>query len=374
MRVLLALDSFKGSLRAQSVALCLQNGLQRAWRARAHVRVVPLGDGGEGTLEALCGDQEPTTMPVCGPDGQVVQGAMWIQDEKAWIEVASACGLEKVTTNHPSLRTSYGVGQLVLAAVEAGAKQISLGCGGTATVDLGLGMLQALGAVVELDGAGANEAGLCMADLARVRSVDLGPALRKLGGVELVAAVDVTNRLGGSDGAVEYALQKGAKPDELAALQAALEQAGASLEQACGESVGKRPGAGAAGGIPAALMALGGRIETGFEAVAAQVGLGEALLWADVVVTGEGRLDATTGRGKVVSRVLERCQGLRPCWVVAGQASFDGVKEAMGMGAMSVMTLARGGDEDIRDAIANPEPRLELLGFELGSVLGFERP
>lgn len=318
--VLVAPDGFKGSISAANAALALARGVQRAL-PNAVVDICPLADGGEGTLDALLVAKSGVgrTVRVSGPLGQRVT-ARWgsFADGLAVVEAAQAAGLELVPTSErdPGIATTFGVGELALAALESGASTLMITLGGTATMDLGSGMAQALG--VEFDGGVRPMAG---AALEGVRRIDATRLDLRLKGVTLVAAVDVDNPLLGNHGAARtYGPQKGATPANVEAF----ERGFAHIATLLGDP-GDRPGDGAAGGAAFLLRTLfGAKVERGAELVQAAVGFGQRVAGTDLVITGEGRLDAQTARGKVVCAVGQAAKAANvPVVAVAGAVRDD---------------------------------------------------
>lgn len=316
MRVLLAPDCFGGTLSAPAAAQALADGWTRS-RPGDELVLLPMSDGGPGFLDALPGS--PVSVLVQDPLGRPTLATWLLDGTTAYIESAQACGLHLLdpAERDPGVTTTYGVGQLVRAAVEAGATRIVLGLGGSATNDGGAGLLAALGVVSE-DAAGP----LAPGGLALARAVRLvgEPALR---GVVLVAATDVDHPLLGPHGATAcFAAQKGPLspyPGSADELEAALAHWADLVEKRLSVQVRDLPGAGAAGGLGFALLALGGTRRSGVELVAEAVGLGAELARADLVVTGEGTFDASSLRGKVVGGVARAALAAGvPCVVLAG--------------------------------------------------------
>lgn len=352
-RVLLAIDSFKGSVSSAQAEEAVAEGMRRAW-PDAEVHALPLADGGEGTLDAIaaCGG-ELSTCEVTGSLGDRVSARMLVDGEhkSAVIEMAEAAGIgySSCTESAALAATTYGVGELMLRAVRAGVKTIYIGLGGSATNDGGAGMLQALGAHL-VDECGCNIApGL--AGLEHVASIDLTPALRVLNGARLVVLSDVENPLVGRRGALTvFGGQKGLPTDDAEALRrydswmvgygrlldAAIIGARAQgllcvLEGArtFGSVLGV-PGAGAAGGLGAALLALGAELRSGVETVLDLIGFDECVRDVDLVITGEGNMDEQSAAGKApvgVARRAKRC-GKPVVAVVGGRAdNLDAVYE-----------------------------------------------
>ncbi|WJK43623.1 glycerate kinase [Solwaraspora sp. WMMA2056] len=375
MRVLICPDKFAGTLTAPEVAAAVAAG----WRDRAptdELVELPLSDGGPGFVDALAG---PTggrriAVPTVDPLGRPVAGEILLVDDPAgrtaYVESAQACGLHLLTPTErdPKHTTSYGLGVLLLAAVEHGARRVVVGLGGSATNDAGAGMLTAIG-VTPLDAAGyALPYG--GAALAAAESLDGVPRLR---GVELVAATDVDNPLTGLHGASNvYGPQKGADRADVLLLDAALERFAGVLVAGlpgCPPQLAALPGAGAAGGLGAALLALGGRCESGIALVTGLIGLDAALDAADLVVTGEGSFDHQSLRGKVVAGVAgaARDRGL-PCVVLAGQVA-TGRREAAAAGVTETYALVDhfGGETGggLEQALARPAEGLRRIAARL---------
>ncbi|WP_433497377.1 glycerate kinase [Sphaerimonospora sp. CA-214678] len=319
MRVVIAPDSFKGSLAAGDAARALAQG----WLARRpadEVRLLPLADGGEGVIDAFAaarpeGERRTVTAP--GPDGRPVSAA-WslLPDGSAVLELAQSSGLPLMRRPDPLGAHTYGLGVVMRAALDAGASRLIVGLGGSASTDGGTGALRALGLRL-LDGRGRDLrlGGAALVDLARIDTGDLLPP--PPGGTRLL--VDVTAPLAGPAGAAAtYGPQKGARPDEVDLLDRALRR----LAEVVGGDPGQ-PGAGAAGGTSYGLATLwGARIMPGARTIAALVGLPEALAGADVVITGEGRFDETSLTGKVVGSLLDQAgDAAVRVGVVAGQVT-----------------------------------------------------
>ena len=349
MRVLIAPDDFKGTLSAVEAAEAIAIG----WRLHAPddtLTLIPMSDGGPGFVRAvstvLGGDIAPVGLR--GPMGETAIGMVLMVDDTGYVESAHGCGLALV---HPDRRdaraaTSYGVGQLIAAAIDSGARRIVVGLGGTASTDGGAGMLAALGATAR-DAAGspiALEAG--GAALADVVTVDLAPARARVADVEIVVASDVDSPLLGSRGAARgFAAQKGADDAAVEQLEAAL----TSYSRAIGRRAdGKDPavalGAGAGGGLGYGLMLLGGRRVPGIETVMGVLGLEAAIGASDLVITGEGCFDWQSLRGKVVSGVAAAAlhQG-RPVVVLAGRVEV-GKREYVALGITEAHAASADGD------------------------------
>jgi glycerate kinase len=300
MRVIVAPDKFEGSLTAGQAAQAIRAGLLRA-RPDAEVVGLPVGDGGAGTLEALvAAGFERVPVPASGPTGEPVAAAIAVQGHRSFVEMAEASGLKRLPGGRraPLEATTYGTGELLRAALARGVREVVLGIGGSATTDGGAGMAAALGARL-LDQAGAElpPGGAALLRLARVDTAGLDPRLRH---VAVTVAADVDNPLVGPQGAAHvFGPQKGAGPDEVLLLDSALRRYARVLAADLGVDVADIPGAGAAGGLGAGAIAfLGARLRSGIELVLDLVGFHEAVATADLVVTGEGKLDGQSLRGK----------------------------------------------------------------------------
>jgi glycerate 2-kinase len=352
MKFVVAPQALKGSLDAPAVGAAIATGLRRVLPA-ADLAVLPIADGGEGTLDALVAATggQLRQARVTGPLGEPVEARFGLLGSRetddgatAIIEMAAASGLPLVpeARRDPRVTTTYGTGELMLAALDAGARHLLIGIGGSATNDGGAGMAQALG-VRLLDTAG-NElprGGAALAHLARIDPTWLDARLR---GVDVTVLSDVDNPLCGPRGASAiYGPQKGATPAMVAELDAALAHYAAVLRRDLGADVADLPGAGAAGGLGAGLMALlGARLRPGAEAVLGAIGLAGHLAGAALVFTAEGRVDEQTAMGKSVGAVarLARERAI-PVIVLAGSLG-SGYAALYSSGVHAVVPLADG--------------------------------
>lgn len=305
MRIVIAPQEFKGTLTAAEAAMAMAEGVRRAI-PEAGVDTVPLSDGGPGLVDAVLSSREGRLIqtPVHDPLGKPVEAAWALLDDgAAVIEMAAAAGLSLLREDErdPCITTTYGVGEMVRAALDAGARRLIIGVGGSATNDGGAGMASALG-VRFLDAVGRElpPGGAPLAALDRIDITGIDPRVRQ---VEAVAATDVRNPLCGPEGAsIVYGPQKGASPDVARELDAALSHYAQIVERDLRVSIRDIPGAGAAGGLGAGLIAfLGAEVRSGFDIVAETVRLRERLRGADLLLTGEGRLDRQTAYGKTVA-------------------------------------------------------------------------
>ena len=323
MRVLVCPQEFKGSLTAGEAAGAIARGIRRALPG-TEVREAPMADGGPGTVAIVsaAAGGTPVVGPARGPLGEPIEASYaLLPDGLAVIEAAATAGLV-LTPEHrrdPAQASTFGVGEQMRDALRRGARRIIIGVGGTGTNDGGAGAGQALGCrLLDDAGDGLPPGGIALAKLARIDAGDTEPLLRA---AEVRVAVDVTNRLLGPEGATAvYGPQKGVTPDLVPRLEAALGCWAERCRRDLGVEITEIAGGGAGGGLAAGLVAVAGAtIERGAELVGKTIGLREQIEAAELVVTGEGRLDAQTASGKTVAHVaaLARASG-RPCLVVAG--------------------------------------------------------
>lgn len=337
LRILVCPQEFKGSLTAAEAAHAIAAGT-RAALPDAQVEELPLADGGPGTASIVTQAAVGTlvTRTVRGPLGEPVRASFGLlpgNPPRAVVEAAEAAGLVLVPAaeRDPGRASSYGVGELLRAALEADAREVIVGVGGTGTNDGGAGLAQALGyTLLDTRGTRISAGPLELARLHRIEWGDVEPRLRD---ARVRVAVDVRNPLLGPQGATAvYGPQKGVTAELAPRLEAALARWAEVVARDLGVAIADVPGAGAGGGIAAGLLATcGASIESGAALVGEAAGLSAALARADLVVTGEGRLDAQTGYGKTVAYALERAgEAGVPCLVVAGsiEAVPPGVRDA----------------------------------------------
>jgi len=347
MKIVIAPDSFKDSLSAQGVADAIALGLAQVW-PDAQLIKCPMADGGEGTVESILAacDGELRRNEVRGPLGATVSAAWgWLPDSHtAIIEMAEASGLQlvPVAQRDACISSTFGTGQLIRAALDAGAQRVILAIGGSATNDGGAGAMQALGVkLLDAQGQTLSPGGLALAQLARVDLSDIDPRLAR---VRFDIAADVNNPLCGPHGASAiFGPQKGASPAQVEQLDRALGHFADHCASTLNNDVRDEPGSGAAGGLGFAAKAfLGAQFKAGVEVVAELVGLADAVAGADLVITGEGRFDAQTLRGKTpfgVARVASQ-QGV-PVIVIAGTLG-DGYQALYEHGIDAAFALASG--------------------------------
>ncbi len=346
MRVVVAPDSFKESLAAEKVAQAIADGVRDALPS-ATVVCIPMADGGEGSLDAVLAASggERRWARVRNANSQEIDACWgWLGDGNAFIEMAAAAGLEQIPARErqPLDATSYGVGQLIHHALEAGARRIVLGLGGSACNDAGAGLLQALGVrLLDATGQELPPGGAALSRLAGISLDDIDPRLHSVG-FEL--AVDVDNPLCGPTGASAiFGPQKGASPADVAILDQAL----AHFASVCAKHFGKDeqhiPGMGAAGGLGFAIKTcFTARLRPGVELIAEIAGLVPALDGADLVFTGEGRMDAQTLLGKTPAGVARYAsqRGI-PVIAIAGSLG-EGYEALYNIGVTAAFSLAPG--------------------------------
>jgi len=367
--IVIAPDSFKGSLSAEEVARAMGAGVLAAI-PQAQVRLCPIADGGEGTLDALlhAGGQRQL-LQVHGAAGKLRNAAAGLLDDgSAVIESAEIVGLTDTdgTAVAVQQRSTRGIGEALLQLLEQGARRFLIGLGGSSTNDAGIGMLSALGMRLYDSNEQALEA--LPANLAHLARVDLSGLDPRLAGLDIVAMSDVDNPLCGPHGATAvFGPQKGVQPEQVAPLDAQLGRFAALLEQASGCRAAHAPGAGAAGGLGYALLMLGAQFQSGAQTVADYIGLDEALTGAHWLITGEGRSDTQTLHGKAPFIAAQRARA-------AGVASslLSGGIDSQAMpalqnsfsGCFSIVF----GPLSLQDAIAHAAPLLQQSAEQMSRL------
>lgn len=364
MIVLVAPDSFKGSLTSVAVARAIADGWRRA-RPKDTIRLAPLADGGEGTLDAIeaAGGWTRRSTRVTDPIGRDIEGT-WLERRgtdrnEAVVELATASGLSRLRSDErdPLGATTRGTGELMLAAIDDGARTLTLGIGGSATNDGGRGIVEALGGRVGDDG-----------------SVDLGGLDARLADVDLRVACDVDNPLLGERGAAAtYGPQKGASPDDVRTLDERLAGWADALDLATDRRERDTPGAGAAGGVGYALLALQGRfrsfgLQPGIELVMTVTRFEVALADADLVITGEGRIDAQTAFGKTALGVARRAKdaGIR-CIAIGGGVAPEGIAALVPFDTIVVPVVER--PISVEEAMAAGSAPLERAAERIARLI-----
>jgi glycerate kinase len=365
LAILVAPDSFKGSLTAVEVARALARGWRRA-RPQDDIRLAPLADGGEGTLVAIeaAGGWEWRSAVAHDPLGREIK-VRWLRaadGRRAAVELAAASGLSRLAAaeRDPVAASTFGTGEVLRAVLDAGIRQIDLGVGGSATTDGGLGILAALGL-----GRTAEQ------DLV----VDLDEMDPRLAEVDLRIASDVTNPLLGETGAAAvYGPQKGARAVDVRNLDAALGRWADALESATGRRERDTPGAGAAGGTVFGLACLRDRFRSfsivpGVDFVMEATGFAGKLVGADLVLTGEGRIDGQTAFGKTALGVARRAAAAGvPCIAVGGGVEPEGIEALAALGTLAVPVVER--PQSVEEAMAAGPLPLERCGERLARLVG----
>lgn len=358
VKIVIAPDSFKESLSAPDAARAIERGVRQAWPA-AHTVRVPMADGGEGTVQAVLAASggQARQVRVRNALGRPVV-AEWgaLPDGTAVIEMAAAAGLEAIppAERDPLVADTHGVGELIRAALDAGATRLILGLGGSATIDGGAGMLRALGArLLDARGQDLPPGGAALADLAQLDLDGLDP---RLAGLDIQVACDVDNPLCGAQGAARiFGPQKGASATQIPRLDAALARLADITEARLGQCHRDTPGAGAAGGLGfAAHAVLGANFRPGAELIAELGGLAQALEGATLAITGEGRLDAQTLRGKTPAGVARLAQQAGVPVVALAGALGDGYEALYDIGIHAAFSLVPG-PHALEDALANAD-------------------
>ena len=334
MNYLVATDSFKGSLTSMEAAKCVQEGILKVF-PDAQITKMPVADGGEGTVEAILSGMDGNAVAeiVQDPLGRPTEARFAILNTgEAVIEMAQASGLLLI---EPAKRdvlsaSTYGTGQLIKKALDMGCRKICIGIGGSATNDAGAGMAQALGVrFLDQDGKELPPGGGALGQLARIDCSAVDPRLQE---TEILVMCDVNNPLCGPQGASRiYGPQKGATPNMVLELDKNLEHFADIVEKDLKIDARNYPGAGAAGGLGMGLMCFtGARLVRGIDAILDLSAFDKELEIADVVITGEGKLDQQTMRGKVIFGVLERCEKMNiPVVAVCGRVTDEG-RQAFG--------------------------------------------
>ena len=376
MKIVIAPDSFKDSLSAEKVAAAIAAGFAQVL-PQAQLIQCPMADGGEGTVEAIvaAGNGQLRRNQVQGPLGAAVEAHWgWLPDSHtAIIEMAEASGLQLLTPGQRDacVSSTFGTGQLIGAALDAGARRIILAIGGSATNDAGAGALQALGlGLFDEQGQPLAHGGLALAGLARIDLAGLDPRLAQ---VRFEIAADVNNPLCGEHGAsAVFGPQKGASPEQVQLLDKALGHFADHCARVLPRDVRQEPGSGAAGGLGFAAKAFfAAQFRAGVEVVAELVGLAEAVQGADLVITGEGRFDAQTLRGKTpfgVARIA-RAHGV-PVVVLAGTLG-EGYQAMYEHGVNAAFAITSG-PMSLEDACARAEQLLTDRARDIARLLSLK--
>ncbi len=373
MKIVIAPDSYKESLSALDVATAIELGFREIFPQAEYIKL-PVADGGEGTVEAMVAATQGriVEVTVTGPLGTQVEGFYGLSgdEQSAFIEMAAASGLELVLPEqrNPLITTSWGTGELIRHALDAGVKHIIIGIGGSATNDGGAGMVQALGAkLLDSEGNALGQGGGALETLARI---DISELDRRLHDCRIEVACDVTNPLTGKEGATAiFGPQKGATPEMITRLDAALAHYAELIKRDLDLDVLDLAGGGAAGGMGAALFAFcGAELRQGIEIVTDALHLDRYVAEADLVITGEGRIDSQTVHGKVpvgVAKVAKRYN--KPVIGIAGSLTADvGVVHEHGIDAVFSVIY---GICTLDDALKNAAENVRMTARNVAAVL-----
>ncbi len=373
MKIVIAPDSYKESLSALDVATAIEQGFREIFPQAEYIKL-PVADGGEGTVEAMVAATQGriVEVTVTGPLGTQVEGFYGLSgdEQSAFIEMAAASGLELVLPEqrNPLITTSWGTGELIRHALDAGVKHIIIGIGGSATNDGGAGMVQALGAkLLDSEGNPLGQGGGALETLARI---DISELDRRLHDCRIEVACDVTNPLTGKEGATAiFGPQKGATPEMITRLDTALAHYAELIKRDLDLDVLDLAGGGAAGGMGAALFAFcGAELRQGIEIVTDALHLDRYVAEADLVITGEGRIDSQTVHGKVpvgVAKVAKRYN--KPVIGIAGSLTADvGVVHEHGIDAVFSVIY---GICTLDDALKNAAENVRMTARNVAAVL-----
>ena len=373
MKIVIAPDSFKGSLTAAEAAEAIETGFRAVYPDAEYVKV-PMADGGEGTVQSLVDATSGTiiTQLVSGPMGDMVAGFFGILGDRqtAVIEMAAASGIHWVRPKERDvfLASSFGTGQLINAALDRGCDKLIVGLGGSATNDGGIGMMKALGAqFFAQDGVQLAADVRALLQLASIDLQYLDPRLDK---TEIVVACDVDNPLCGENGAARvFGPQKGATEEDIAVLDQALTRYGDILSANAGRDIASEPGAGAAGGMGAAFIGLiDAVLKPGVDIVIEIVDLANSLVDANLVITGEGRVDNQTIHGKTptgVAKVAKSCN--LPVICITGSVE-DGADFTHQLGIDEIYSVTEG-DYDLTEVLIEAEHKLTQAAQKIAKSL-----
>lgn len=377
MKILIASDSFKDCLTAHEVGESLKKGLQRASQ-RNNVRILPMADGGEGTVQALV-DATNGEIVSCEANDALMRPIKSFygilgDKETAVIEMAAASGIEhlKVYERNAWLTSTKGTGQLILNALNRGCKRIIIGIGGSATNDGGVGMAAELGVkFLDAKGNAIAEGGGALSDIV---SIDISEIDRRVNEAEFIVACDVENPLTGKDGASAiYGPQKGADEEMVAKLDSNLKHYAKKVKEFTGHDVEFISGSGAAGGLGAGLMAFcNGQLRKGIDIVAQECNLKYNCEWADIVITGEGKIDGQTKFGKTPQGVANMAKSVNvPVVAVAGTLG-EGYEELYNTGFNAIFSIVDA-PMNLSEALLNAPKLLENAGLAIGNFLQIKK-
>jgi glycerate kinase len=366
MKIVVVPDSFKGSATSQEISQWIESGI-RSVIPECEIVTLPIGDGGEGTLNAVkSAGYESVEIEVTGPSGNTVHASFGMRANVALVELAEASGLAKLLdeTRIPLTATSFGTGQIIRAALDRGAKKIILAVGGSATTDAGAGALQALGAhLMDNEGQEIALGGGALLDCTHIDLKELDSRIRD---VEFILASDVTNPLIGPTGAARiYAPQKGASPSDVTLLERALEH----FADLTGREHSKAPGSGSAGGFGfMALTFLRARFQSGIDTVLDLIDFENHLKGADLVITGEGKFDSQSLNGKAPIGILKiASQHGVPVALICGQSVLNSSEKTASQ-FRSIHTLISF-EPDKKRCFKHPQPIVEKISASIAKEL-----
>lgn len=366
INIVIAVDSFKGSASSKEVNSYIKSGILNVYPSDDNIKTMAIADGGEGTVEAVIegvqGKYE--TIQVTGPLGDIVNAKYGIiENNIVIIEMAEAAGINLVEKNklNPFRATTYGVGQMLKSILDKGIRKIYIGLGGSATNDGGAGMLAALGAKFLSDD--GKEIGYRPFEISNISKIDLSSFDNRILETEIIVLSDVSNTLCGKNGASHiFGPQKGAKPKDVLLLDSILEKYGKVIDQVTGENFSKKPGSGAAGGLGYALLSVcRAQFTQGIYKVIELIKLEEKIKKADLVITGEGRIDNQSIFGKApigIAKIAKK-YGI-PVIAIVGSSDRD-LKEVYNNGVDLVLDIINE-PMPLEKAIRDVKPLLEIAG------------
>ena len=373
MKILIAPDSFKNALSALGVAESIQRGIQKVI-PEAEFRLKPMADGGEGTVESVIDatNGKLVNVRVKDPLGRDVDSSFGVSGDgrTAVIEMAAASGIQLISAEErdPWITTTYGTGELVKEALDRNCSTILLGIGGSATNDCGTGLAAALGVkFLDEDGKEVRQGG---GALDEVRNIDMSNLDPRISETTILVACDVSNPLTGPTGAsFVYGPQKGADPEMVKKLDANLSAFAEVIREQLGKNVDNVPGAGAAGGLGAGLIAfLKGRLVEGVPAIAERIGLEDDVIWSDLVITGEGGMDFQTQYGKTPYGVAQIAKKYKKPVIALAVTIGEGADVLYDMGIDAMYSILEK-PMSLEDAIKQTPELLETAAERIGRLL-----
>ena len=368
MNVVLCPDKFKGSLTSEEVCQALSTGILRI-HSKCNIITHPMADGGDGSVKVIKTklDLKEVFLHTVDPLGRDMEASYSVSMDAAFIELANASGLILLQDyeRNPQFTSTRGTGLMIKDALEKGYKKIYLFIGGSATNDGGIGIAQALGFdFLAKNGDQLEPIGRNLDKIKTIRNNQHFDFKK----IEIIVLCDVTNPMYGHNGAAHiYARQKGAMDEEIVKLDNGLKNYASILKQEMNKDLGEIPGMGAAGAVGASLVGLlGAEIQNGFQMLADLTQLEKKIEDADLVITGEGRIDQTSFQGKVVGNVLSLCKkNVTPCGIVGGMVDYLQESNADFIFIKSIISFA----QDFKDAMSSPEKYLIKIGEEIGAFI-----